>query len=93
VCINDNLEVQKEKENTYVRAILQDFYESVLPAASKFELPPMYRNRFLTVDELHAWTRYRHFVLWAIGICVITLILLTCVALNGELSQVVCLQT
>jgi len=83
------LDSKKEKENVYVRAILQDFYESVLPDASNFELPLMYRNRFLTVQELHVWMQYRHFVMCAIAVCIITLIVLTCVALNGELSHVV----
>ncbi|XP_059483014.1 N-acetylglucosamine-1-phosphotransferase subunits alpha/beta [Neocloeon triangulifer] len=88
VCINDNLDPTKEKENGYVRAVLQDFYESILPEPSKFELPLMYRNRFLTVDELQVWVQYRHFVMCAIVVCVITLIVLTCVALNGEVVHV-----
>ncbi|CAB3386425.1 Hypothetical predicted protein [Cloeon dipterum] len=84
VCINDNLDPNRERENSYVRAVLQDFYESMLPEASSFELPPMYRNRFLTVDELHVWVQYRHFVMCAITVCIITLVVLTCVALNAE---------
>jgi len=89
VCINDNLDPLKEKENNYVEAILQDFYESILPETSKFELPLMYRNRFLTVEELRVWMQYRHFVMCAIIVCIITLIVLTCVALNGEVAHVV----
>jgi hypothetical protein len=89
VCINDNLDPLKEKENSYVEAILQDFYESILPETSKFELPLMYRNRFLTVEELRVWMQYRHFVMCAIVVCIITLIVLTCVALNGEVAHVV----
>lgn len=89
MCINDNLDPLKEKENSYVEAILQDFYESILPETSKFELPLMYRNRFLTVEELRVWMQYRHFVMCAIVVCIITLVVLTCVALNGELTHAV----
>ena len=38
-----------------VKAILQDYYESVLPIQSQFELPREYRNRFLHVDDLRQW--------------------------------------
>jgi UDP-N-acetylglucosamine-lysosomal-enzyme len=38
-----------------VQAILQDFYESLLPIPSEFELPREYRNRFTHMDELREW--------------------------------------
>ena len=38
-----------------VKAVLLDFYESILPVASSFELPREYRNRFLHTRELREW--------------------------------------
>ena len=37
------------------KLILLDFYESLFPIPSQFELPPEYRNRFLNVDDLNKW--------------------------------------
>ena len=37
------------------KLILLDFYESLFPIPSQFELPPEYRNRFLHVDDLNKW--------------------------------------
>ena len=38
-----------------VKAVLLDFYESILPTPSDFELAREYRNRFLHTDELREW--------------------------------------
>ena len=35
--------------------ILLDFYESLYPTPSQFELSPQYRNRFLHMAELNEW--------------------------------------
>ena len=37
------------------KAVLQDFYESLFPIPSSFELPREYRNRFLHIQELREW--------------------------------------
>ncbi|XP_012941088.1 N-acetylglucosamine-1-phosphotransferase subunits alpha/beta [Aplysia californica] len=58
ICLNDNIEHSKEEAKT-VKAILQDFYESLLPLQSQFELPRDYRNRFLHMDDLREWRAYR----------------------------------
>lgn len=63
VCINDNIDYSQESAKL-VKAVLRDFYESVLPVPSKFELSKEYRNKFLHIDELRQWWRYRELVRW-----------------------------
>ncbi|XP_072171737.1 N-acetylglucosamine-1-phosphotransferase subunits alpha/beta-like [Diadema setosum] len=58
VCLNDNID-HTSKDAYMVKAVLQDFYESLFPIPSQFELPREYRNRFLHIDELREWRRYR----------------------------------
>ncbi|XP_070534877.1 N-acetylglucosamine-1-phosphotransferase subunits alpha/beta-like isoform X2 [Ptychodera flava] len=58
ICLNDNIEHNK-KDAQVVKAVLQDFYESLFPIPSQFELPREYRNRFLQMEELNEWRRYR----------------------------------
>ncbi|XP_033105239.1 N-acetylglucosamine-1-phosphotransferase subunits alpha/beta-like isoform X2 [Anneissia japonica] len=58
VCLNDNID-HSLKDAEMVKAVLQDFYESLFPIPSQFELPQEYRNRFLHMDELYTWRRYR----------------------------------
>lgn len=62
VCLNDNLNYEKTEENELVRAVLYDFYLSLFPHPSKFELPSEFRNRFLYKQELDDWKKY-HFQL------------------------------
>lgn len=42
-----------------MKAVLRDFYESMFPIPSQFELPREYRNRFLHMHELQEWRAYR----------------------------------
>ncbi len=54
ICLNDNID--HSKEGTEVsKLILVDFYESLFPIPSSFEIPDQYRNRFLHMDELRGW--------------------------------------
>nr|CAH7747605.1 unnamed protein product [Callosobruchus chinensis] len=59
VCLNDNLDESKAAENELVRAILYDFYLSLFPQPSKFELSEDYRNKFLYMKDLNEWKLYR----------------------------------
>ena len=54
ICLNDNIE-HKKGNSTLVKSLLVDFYESLFPLPSQFELPNNLRNRFLYVDQLKAW--------------------------------------
>ncbi|KAM8780087.1 N-acetylglucosamine-1-phosphotransferase subunits alpha/beta isoform 3-T3 [Rhynchonycteris naso] len=58
VCLNDNID-HNHKDAQTVKAVLRDFYESMFPVPSQFELPREYRNRFLHMHELHEWRAYR----------------------------------
>ncbi|CAG9768062.1 unnamed protein product [Ceutorhynchus assimilis] len=77
VCLNDNLDGTKPNENELIRAILYDFYLSMFPNPSKFELPEHARNRFLYVNDLNDW-RDRHFTIKLIlYLTIISLVFLT----------------
>ncbi|KAM8974255.1 N-acetylglucosamine-1-phosphotransferase subunits alpha/beta isoform 2-T2 [Pelodytes ibericus] len=58
ICLNDNIN-HIHKDAQTVKAVLRDFYESMFPIPSQFELPREYRNRFLHMNELHDWRSYR----------------------------------
>ncbi|KAG8439446.1 hypothetical protein GDO86_005598 [Hymenochirus boettgeri] len=58
ICLNDNIN-HNHKDAQTVKAVLRDFYESMFPIPSQFELPREYRNRFLHMKELHEWRTYR----------------------------------
>ncbi|KAM5289045.1 N-acetylglucosamine-1-phosphotransferase subunits alpha/beta isoform 2-T2 [Ctenodactylus gundi] len=58
VCLNDNID-HNHKDAQTVKAVLRDFYESMFPTPSQFELPREYRNRFLHMHELQEWRAYR----------------------------------
>lgn len=74
VCLNDNTDDAKTNENELVKAVLYDFYLSLYPKASKYELRSDVRNRFLYLDELEEWKR-RHF---NIKVCIYFFVIVLC---------------
>ncbi len=54
ICLNDNINHYKEGADL-AKLILVDFYETLFPIISQFELPPQYQNRFLHTTELREW--------------------------------------
>ncbi|KZC05291.1 N-acetylglucosamine-1-phosphotransferase subunits alpha/beta [Dufourea novaeangliae] len=76
VCLNDDMDPLRRSENEIVRALLNDFYRSLYPLRSTFELPLQYRNLFTHRHELFEWranrTRARNLLL-----CLIVLLLVT----------------
>ncbi|XP_055534964.1 N-acetylglucosamine-1-phosphotransferase subunits alpha/beta [Wyeomyia smithii] len=54
-CINDNLAEENAEENQLISALLEDFYLSLFPARSQFELENNYRNRFQYHSDYKAW--------------------------------------
>lgn len=54
ICLNDDLDHARE-DAKIIRSILKDFYESLFPIPSQFELPPDYKNRFLYKHEMDSW--------------------------------------
>ncbi|XP_018412134.1 PREDICTED: N-acetylglucosamine-1-phosphotransferase subunits alpha/beta [Nanorana parkeri] len=83
ICLNDNIN-HHHKDAPTVKAVLRDFYESMFPIPSQFELPREYRNRFLHMHELQEWRSYRdHLKFWTH--CVLaTLIVFTVISFFAE---------
>jgi len=59
ICLNDDMDPIRHSENEIVRALLNDFYRSLYPLRSTFELPSQYRNRFSHLHELLEWRANR----------------------------------
>nr|XP_012153616.1 PREDICTED: N-acetylglucosamine-1-phosphotransferase subunits alpha/beta isoform X2 [Megachile rotundata] len=76
ICLNDDMDPLRRSENEIVRALLNDFYRSLYPLRSTFELPLQYRNLFAHRHELFEWranrTKARNLLL-----CLIVLLLVT----------------
>lgn len=49
----------RRSENEVVRALLNDFYRSLYPIRSSFELPSQFRNRFTHRHDLLEWRENR----------------------------------
>lgn len=56
VCINDDIDHSRD-DAMKVRRVLKEFYQSMFPLPSQFELKHNLRNRFLYKDDLDEWTR------------------------------------
>ncbi|XP_073813415.1 N-acetylglucosamine-1-phosphate transferase subunits alpha and beta [Musca autumnalis] len=54
-CINDNLDPRYNEENELIRNLLEDFYVSLFPHRSQFELNHQYRNRFDNWRDYVKW--------------------------------------
>lgn len=88
-CLNDNMDPGRDEDNDIVRAILQDFLESILPKPSQFELSPGYRNRFLHIQDLGRWRWQRNLLQQATYLCVFFLfVLLAASYFNVDLGRV-----
>nr|XP_014436515.1 N-acetylglucosamine-1-phosphotransferase subunits alpha/beta [Pelodiscus sinensis] len=83
VCLNDNID-HSHKDAQTVKAVLRDFYESMFPIASQFELPREYRNRFLHMQELQEWRAYRDKLKFWTHCVLVTLIVFTVISFFAE---------
>ncbi|KAL5007073.1 hypothetical protein ScPMuIL_015879 [Solemya velum] len=83
ICLNDNIDHNDNQAKT-VKAILQDFYESVFPLQSQFELPMEYRNRFLHMNELREWRHYRDWLKFWTHLALCVLVVLTLASYFAE---------
>ncbi|NWW83329.1 GNPTA phosphotransferase, partial [Climacteris rufus] len=83
VCLNDNID-HNHKDAQTVKAVLRDFYESMFPIPSQFELPREYRNRFLHMHELQEWRAYRDKLKFWTHCVLVTLILFTVISFFAE---------
>ncbi|KAA8580299.1 hypothetical protein FQN60_005834, partial [Etheostoma spectabile] len=87
ICLNDNID-HSHKDAATVKAVLRDFYESMFPLPSQFELPREYRNRFLHMEELQEWRVYRDKLKFWTHCVLVTLVVFTIMSFFAE--QVVC---
>ena len=76
-----------------VKAILQDFYESLFPLQSQFELPREYRNRFTHIDELREWRRYRDWLKFWTHIALVLLVMFTVASFFSDKVGKACLSS
>ncbi|XP_045928385.1 N-acetylglucosamine-1-phosphotransferase subunits alpha/beta isoform X1 [Micropterus dolomieu] len=83
ICLNDNID-HKHKDAATVKAVLRDFYESMFPLPSQFELPREYRNRFLHMEELQEWRVYRDKLKFWTHCVLVTLVIFTIMSFFAE---------
>ncbi|XP_070996991.1 N-acetylglucosamine-1-phosphotransferase subunits alpha/beta [Oncorhynchus clarkii lewisi] len=83
ICLNDNID-HSHKDAGTVKAVLRDFYESMFPLTSQFELPREYRNRFLHMGELQEWRVYRDKLKFWTHCVLVTLVIFTVVSFFAE---------
>ncbi|CAK6950029.1 N-acetylglucosamine-1-phosphotransferase subunits alpha/beta [Scomber scombrus] len=83
ICLNDNID-HSHKDAATVKAVLRDFYESMFPLPSQFELPREYRNRFLHMEELQDWRVYRDKLKFWTHCVLVTLVVFTVMSFFAE---------
>ncbi|XP_060770275.1 N-acetylglucosamine-1-phosphotransferase subunits alpha/beta isoform X2 [Neoarius graeffei] len=83
ICLNDNID-HSHKDAMTVKAVLRDFYESMFPLPSQFELPREYRNRFLHMAELQEWRVYRNKLKFWTHCVLVTLVIFTVLSFFAE---------
>ncbi|KAG7496557.1 N-acetylglucosamine-1-phosphotransferase subunits alpha/beta [Solea senegalensis] len=83
ICLNDNID-HSHKDAVTVKAVLRDFYESMFPLPSQFELPREYRNRFLHMKELQEWRVYRDKLKFWTHCVLVTLVIFTILSFFAE---------
>jgi UDP-N-acetylglucosamine-lysosomal-enzyme len=82
ICLNDNIDHRKKSASKVVEA-LSNFYTSLFPVRSQFELPLGLRNRFLHVEELRAWRQRQKRIVWWSQLAMGLLLLLILCSLYG----------
>eukprot|EP00095_Tigriopus_kingsejongensis_P002042 maker-scaffold556_size137522-snap-gene-0.27 protein:Tk02042 transcript:maker-scaffold556_size137522-snap-gene-0.27-mRNA-1 annotation:"hypothetical protein LOTGIDRAFT_238796" len=74
ICINDDTDGNREKDNEQVRLFLLDYFESILPVPSQFELPVEYRNKFQRTVDLERWQFFRNCLKFLLYLSVFSLL-------------------
>uniref|UniRef100_H2Z4G5 N-acetylglucosamine-1-phosphotransferase subunits alpha/beta n=1 Tax=Ciona savignyi TaxID=51511 RepID=H2Z4G5_CIOSA len=77
ICLNDNIDHNSKEAHT-VKAVLQDFYETLFPIQSQFELSHDYRNRFGNIFELREWKTKHERTLFLMH-CILVILLVSIV--------------
>lgn len=75
-------------DNVIIQAHLMDFYESMFPVPSQFELPPYYRNKYLHLNEFLKYWRMRKILSAGFYLVLITMVLIVIAnVFNIEVAQ------
>lgn len=93
ICLNDNLNSSREEDNQLIRAVLIDFFHSLFPKPSQFELPVDYRNRYLYYEDFVVWQSNRKklsFITYTI--LIVTIVFIFYCLFNVEVSFILCIQ-
>ncbi|XP_058130379.1 N-acetylglucosamine-1-phosphotransferase subunits alpha/beta [Anopheles ziemanni] len=90
-CINDNLGDDRPEDNQLIAALLEDFYLSLFPARSAFELESAYRNRFQYYDDYRSWLRrktiFRNAVYLVCGVIFLICVRMLCFRHKGKFAR------
>lgn len=76
-CINDNMDGNKETDdNQLIIGLLEDFYLSLFPIKSEYELPDNYRNSFRNINEYRQWQLQKYQLITIIYLfCIIVFVI------------------
>ncbi|XP_014244099.1 N-acetylglucosamine-1-phosphotransferase subunits alpha/beta isoform X1 [Cimex lectularius] len=89
ICLNDNLDAEKIEENSLVKDVLLDFYYSLFPLPSEFELPPEFRNRFTYQADLKKWQKNKILLLNVLSLILfVVAFTITLVCFNVEIKSI-----
>ena len=80
VCLNDNIDHSKE-EAQLIKALLVDFYESLFPVPSQFELLKKYRNRFIYMSDVKTWLKERELARFWVNVFIGSVLVIAFLAL------------
>jgi len=89
MCLNDNIEHKEEMDVLIIKQMLQQFYESMFPNRSQFELPLNQRNQFAYIhheyqsNHEHMLFKIKAYILWLL---VFLLALLLCITFKVFIS-------
>ncbi|CAM1302043.1 Uncharacterised protein g3139 [Pycnogonum litorale] len=75
ICLNDNIN-HRHKDAKIIKTFIRDFFESMYPTRSRFELPSNYRNQFGHIDELRSFLAYKKTVKIALFVALVLFILI-----------------
>ena len=90
ICINDNIDHATDSAFT-VKSIIKEFYVSLFPIPTSFELPLNYRNRFNNYDEYMEWKSGKDWIdVYFKILILITLVLIFVLFFYDKLKRKIC---
>ena len=90
ICINDNIDHATDSAFT-VKSLIKEFYISLFPIPTPFELPYNYRNRFTYYDEYMEWKLGKDMIdVYFKLLILVTLVLIFVLFFYDKLKRRVC---